>query len=196
MKKNFKIILIIVFLLGNFYLLLPPPPGLPALPNSLRSDEPGDTIQIKGVSAYYTDLPRKEVVEFYVQNFSRSSFFNIPFISYRLNHPPERIREVLRPTQYSTYVEEIVHPLRGSLFVSGYEWAKDPFTLPSERAKNIMLVNGKVYKFKVTLFIQYASWWKRVLIWWGIFGSIILIFLGFQKVFLTFKRQLFSSSKK
>lgn len=196
MKKLTKIIFFTVFLVGNFYLLLPPPADLPELPKSLKSDEPGDTVQIKGVSAYYTDLSRKEVVSFYSQAFSRSSFFNLPLPNYILNHPPERIREVLRATQYSTYVEEVVHPLRGSLFISGYEWEKDPFTPVKQRGKNILLVNGKVYQFKVTLFIQYAPWWERVLIWWGIYGSLALIIIAFEKVFLSFRGQLFSSSKK
>ena len=179
MKKIF----LTIFLLSNLYLLLPPPKELPDLPESLKSTEPGDTVQIKGVSAYYTDLPRKEVVEFYVQNFSRSSFLNIPFISYRLNHPPERIREVLRPTQFSTYVEEIVHPFRGSLFVNGYEWGNDPFTPVKQRGKNIIVVNGKTYQFKITLYRQYSSWWQRLLIWWGICLLIILIYLAIKVIF-------------
>lgn len=182
MNKFAKIIFFTIFLVGNFYLLLPPPAELPPLPESLRSDEPGDTVQIKGVSAYYTDLSRKEVVDFYSQTFSKSSFFNIPLISYRINHPPEKIREVLRTTQFSTYVEEVVHPLRGSLFINGYEWNNDPFTLPEQRNKNIIIVNGKTYRFKITLYLQYSSAWPRVLIWSGINIAMYLIFVSFQKI--------------
>ena len=185
MNKILKIILVIIFLLGNLYLLLPPPPELPELPDSLKSNEPGDTVQIKGVSALYTNLSRKEVVDFYTRNFSRSSFLGIPLISYRLNQPPERIREVLRPTQFSTYVEEVVHPFRGSLFINGYEWEKDPFTPVKERSKNIMIVNGKVYQFKITLYVQYASWWKRLLIWWGITVGLYFLFLAAKSILYT-----------
>jgi len=188
MKNFFKTLVLIVFFLGNLYLLLPPPPELPPLPNSIKSNEPGDTVQIKGVSAYYTDLSRQEVVDFYTKNFSFSSWLKIPLITYRLNHPPERIREVLRPTQFSTYVEEIVHPLRGSLFVNGYEWDNDPFTAPSQRSKNIILVNGKVYQFKVTLFLQYAPWWQRIAVWWGISFCFYWLFLALEKVAAGFKK--------
>jgi len=185
--KIIKFIAILFFFLGNFYLLLPPPSEIPPLPNSLRSTEPGDTVQIKGVSAYYTDLSRKEIVDFYFKNFSKSSFLGIPLITYKLNHPPERIREVLRPTQFSTYVEEIVHPLRGSLYINGYEWEKDPFTPPKQRVKNILIVNQKVYKCKVTLFVQYSAWWQRLIIWWGIFLAFVFLFKAYRTIFKTLK---------
>lgn len=175
MKRLIIIITIIIFILGNLYLILPSPAELPSLPDSLKSTEPGDTTQIPGVSAYYTDLPRKAVVDFYTKAFSRS-------IGYRLNHPPERIREVLRDTQQSTYVEEIVHPLRESLFINGFEWENDPFTGPSGRIKNATTINGKTYKCKVTLFYQGSKIWPRLLVFWGIYSVGFLLFRGFKAV--------------
>ncbi|MBM3209216.1 hypothetical protein FJZ40_02905 [Candidatus Shapirobacteria bacterium] len=182
-----KIITIIILILGSLYLILPSPPELPPLPESLRSVEPGDTVQIPGVSAYYTDLPRKEIVDFYTKPFSRSSFLGIPLITYRLNHPPERIREVLRETQQSTYVEEVTHPLRESLFISGFEWENDPFTKPSRRIKNASVVNGRTYKCKVTLFYQGAKPWQRLLVFGGIYLCGFLIYRGFKAVYETFR---------
>lgn len=172
--NKLKIFFIIVALLGTFYLVLPAPKDFPPLPNSVKSTEPGDTVQIANVSAYYTDMPRKEVVDFYFKYFSRSPFLNIPLITYKLNHPPERIREVLRETQQSTYVEEIVHPLRESVFVNGFEWDNDPFTQPSRRIKNILVVNGKTYQFKITLFYQESAIWQRLLVFY-----LSLIFVYF-----------------
>lgn len=182
MKRLIIIITIIIFILGNLYLILPSPAELPSLPDSIRSTEPGDTTQIPGVSAYYTDLPRKTVVDFYTKAFSRSSFLEIPLLGYRLNHPPERIREVLRETQQSTYVEEVVHPLRESLFINGFEWANDPFTRPSGRVKNATTINGKTYKCKVTLFYQGSKIWQRLLVFWGIYLAGFLIYKGFKTV--------------
>ena len=188
--KIFKIFLVILFLLGNAYLVLPSPilpQEMPPLPNSVRSSEPGDTTQVANVAAYYTDLSRKEVVNFYFNQFSRSSLNSILLITYKLNHPPERIREVLRDTQKSTFVEEIVHPLRESLFVSGFEWDNDPFTPEKQRIKNILVVNGKVYRFKVTLFYQGSQAWQRLLIWWGIWVLGYLLLVQYKKIYATFR---------
>lgn len=187
--KIVKILLAIAFFLGTFYLLLPSPRDFPPLPNSIKSVEPGDTIQIANVSACYTDTPRKEVVEFYQHYFSRSTFLGIPLITYKLNHPPERIREILRATQTSTYVEEIVHPLRESLFVSGFEWNNDPFTPPDRRIKNILIVNDKTYQFKVTLFYQESGIWPRLLIYYLILIAIYWLILVYKNLWQTWKKE-------
>jgi len=181
MKKK-KLFFFLIFILGTVYLCLPAPKKFPDLPNSLRSTEPGDTIQIPGVSAYYTDTSRREVVDFYFKYFSRSPFWGIPLITYKVNHPPERIREVLRETQQSTYVEEIIHPFRESVFVSGFEWENDPFTPPKSRIKNILLVDGKVYKFKVTLFYQESKLWQRLLIFYLSLFLFYLILEEYSKI--------------
>lgn len=173
MKKK-KLFFFLIFILGTIYLSLPAPKNFPDLPNSIKSTEPGDTVQIPGVSAYYTDTPRKDVINFYFKYFSRSPFLGIPLITYKVNHPPERIREVLRETQQSTYVEEIIHPFRESVFVSGFEWENDPFTPPKSRKKNILLVDGKIYKFKVTLFYQESKLWQRLIIF---YLSLFLFYL-------------------
>lgn len=166
MKLLNKIFLISFIALGTVYLLLPSPDNFPRLPGAVKSIEPGDTVQVENVSAYYTDMPRKEVVDFYFNYFSRSLFLNIPLITYKLNHPPERIREVLRDTQQSTYVEEIVHPFRESVFVNGFEWNNDPFTPPNSRGQNILVVDGKTYQFKVTIFYQESKVWQRLVIFY------------------------------
>ena len=166
MKLLNKIFLISFITLGTIYLLLPSPDNFPDLPGAVRSTEPGDTVQIENVSAYYTDMPRKEAVDFYFNYFSRSPFLNIPLITYKLNHPPERIREVLRDTQQSTYVEEIVHPFRESFFVNGFEWNNDPFTPAKSREQNIFVVDGKTYQFKVTIFYQKSVVWIRLIIFY------------------------------
>ncbi len=60
-----KLLFIIFLILGTIYLILPAPKNFPYLPNSIKSIEPGDTVQIANVSAYYTDTSRKEVVDYY-----------------------------------------------------------------------------------------------------------------------------------
>lgn len=189
MNKWIKLIFIILLVLGTFYLVLPSPAEFPPLPNSIKSIEPGDTVQIANVSAYYTDMPRKEVVNYYFNYFSRSLFLGIPLITYKLNQPPERIREILRSTQQSTYVEEIIHPLRESLFVNGFEWNNDPFTFPSRRIKNILIVNGKTYQFKVTLFYQESVLWQRLLVFYLSLGAIYLLFKVYSELLKKWKTE-------
>lgn len=186
-NKFFKCFFILLFLVGTFYLSLPAPENFPALPGSIKSIEPGDTTQIANVSAYYTDMPRKDVVDFYFSYFSRSPFLDTPLPTYKLNHPPERIREVLRDTQQTTFVEEIVHPLRESVFVSGFEWNNDPFTDPGRRIKNILVVNGKTYQFKITLYYQPSLVWQRFLIFYGCLGAIYLLIKAYKGFFNRFK---------
>lgn len=189
MSKFSKILYIVLFIVGTFYLTLPAPKDFPDLPGSVKSTEPGDTVQIDNVSAYFTDMPREEVVKFYYDYFSKSPFLNIPLPTYKLNHPPERIREVLRETQQSTYVEEIVHPLRESVFISGFEWDNDPFTAPQRRVKNILIVNGETYQFKVTLFYQESQVWQRLFVFYSILILSYLVFVAYKGIFERWKKK-------
>lgn len=183
MSKTSKIIFIILFIIGTLYLCLPAPKNLPALPDSVKSIEPGDTVQIANVSAYYTDMPRDQAVKFYFDYFSKSPFLGIPLPTYKLNHPPERIREVLRDTQQSTFVEEIVHPFRESVFVNGFEWNNDPFTSsPEDRLRNILIVNGKTYQFKITLFYQESKLWQRLVVYYLTLASVFLLVKAFEGI--------------
>lgn len=173
MKRFFTLFLYFFISLFLIYLLLPSPPEPPPLPQSLKSTEPGDTVEIPGLSAYYTDLSRQEVLDFYQKNFSRSSFLGTPFPTYRLNHPPEYARTTIRSTLQSSYYEEIVHPLRESLYVNGYEWQNDPFTKPEQREKNKPVIGGREFKSKVTIITRGSNPIFRVLIF---IGSLLLIF--------------------
>jgi len=188
---SFKKTLILFFYFFLFlifvYLLLPPPLEIPPLPESLKSTEPGDTIQIPGVSAYYTNLPRQEVLDFYQKNFSKSRFLGIPLLTYRLNHPPEYARQVIRDTQQSSYLEEIVHPLRESLFVNGYEWENDPFTPPASRSQYRMVINGKEFKCKVTIRPFFSNLWARVIVFIGIITISFLIIKELLKIYASIR---------
>jgi hypothetical protein len=173
MKKNKLFAWLIfapIYLFISFYLLLPAPLELPPLPDSLRSIEPGDTVQIPGVSAYYTDLDRQTVISFYENNFKNSSFLGFPLPTFKINHPPEKSRQIYVDTMRSYYLEEIVHPFRESLYVNGFEWENDVFTLPEKRIKNILMVGDQVFKSKVTLMRKSNS----PLIVWFVFNLLII----------------------
>ena len=138
--------IILPLLLFNFLALnylLSPIPDLPPLPFSTQSLEPGDTIQIPNVTGYYTNLTRTEVINFYRANYN--GLFRI-----RLNHPPEKSKEIIKDTIQSYYLEEFVLPFKESLYINGFEWENDVFTKPDKRIKNKLIYEGKEYKAKIT----------------------------------------------
>lgn len=142
-KKILLACFILFNLLASAY-LASPVPQLPDLPHSAKSDEPGDTIQIPNVSAFYTNLSRTEVINFYKANYN--GFFRI-----HLNHPPEKARDIIKDTIQSYYLEEFVLPYRETLYINGYEWENDVFTKIDSRAKNRLIYQGKEYRSKITL---------------------------------------------
>ena len=73
-KEKFKPLVFLLIFVFFIYLVLPVD-RVPDLPDSLKSDEPGDTVEMVGVSAFYTDKKREEVIGFYKDYFSKSSFF-------------------------------------------------------------------------------------------------------------------------
>lgn len=184
MKKSLIIALIIYFL-GIFYLVLPEP-VIPNLPNSLKSTEPGDTWQLPGVWAYYTNLSRRESIDFYKKSFSRSPFLGIPLPTYKLNHPPEYARETIIDTLNSNLYEELVHPFRESLFISGWIPSEDEVYLRQTKEPTTHFqVEGQRFSAKMTLYHVQSPIWARILIWTVTFivGGVLV---------LTFKKIIFS----
>ena len=144
MLKKFIFLSLFIFNLFAFLYLLSPLPQIPDLPDSAKSDEPGDTVQLKNVSAYYTNQTRTQITNYY------KSVYSGP-LRIILNHPPEKAREIIRDTIQSYYFEEFVLPFKQSLYINGFEWENDVFTKPDKRVKNKLLFNGKEYKAKITI---------------------------------------------
>jgi hypothetical protein len=143
----FKKIILFLLVLTNFAAatyLLSPLPSLPDLPQSLKSDEPGDTTQIPHLSAYYTNLSRQEVMKFYRQHYLAPLVIN-------LNHPPEKAKSVIRDTIRSYYFEELIIPFKESLYVNGFDWEKDVFTKPEKRIKNKIIYQDREFQSKITI---------------------------------------------
>ena len=92
------------------YVLLPSPSFPNPPPGSRQSEEDGDNETLLR-RAYFTDFTRQEVLDFYQKQFR----------GYRLNYPPEESQTLIRDQTRSTFLEEIVHPFRESIFVNGFE---------------------------------------------------------------------------
>lgn len=112
--------LALLFLLSTILLLIYVLPKSPEFPKPssdfVQSGEPAD-VESSLRRAYYTNLTREEVINHYKDEFNRG--FNI--YTPRLNYPPEDAPVLIRDQTKSTFLEEIVHPLRESLYINGFE---------------------------------------------------------------------------
>ncbi len=167
-KKIFPFILVLFNALFLAYLLIPTP-TLKDLPNSVKSDEPGDTVQMKNVTAFYTNLSRTEVINFY------RSVYTSPVLI-RLNYPPEYAKTIFRDTMQSYYLEEFSIPFKESLFINGFEWENDVFTKLEKRIVNKMIYKGIEYKSKITIKVIPTSPFIRLLNFLIIESSLIGLF--------------------
>jgi len=178
-RKIFISILIIFNLFAVFY-LTSNTPTLPDLPNSIKSDLPGDTVQISNVSAYFTNMTRTEVMNFYKAYYS--GLFRI-----NLNHPPERSKEIFVNTMQSYYLEEFVLPFKESLYVNGFEWENDVFTKVENRSKNKLVYNNKEYKAKITIRRFPTTIPNRLIAFFSTEIGLIIIVIVLKKIFINKK---------
>ena len=172
-KKVFLTILVVFNIFAVVYLVYPIP-ALPDLENSVKSDLPGDTIQITNVSGYFTNLSRQEVMNFYKKNYP--SLFRI-----NLNHPPEKAKEIIVKTIPSYYLEEFVLPFKESIYINGFEWEKDVFTKPEKRAKNTIYYQDVQYSSKITIRRFPVPIFNRLLAFFITQAGIIFAFFIYKK---------------
>lgn len=166
------------------YMLWPGPSNVAdfqPLPSSYKSRLEGDTIQIPNVSAYFSNNYRSFVIPFYRQNYLTDMHF--PFPPLTLNHPPEYSWVVIKKHTDTTYLEELVYPLRDSLYVNGME----PFN-PDKTPKYWGAIpfdeGDHMWDTKVTLRFYNSSYWARILVWLGISASIALLYRLGRKIII------------
>ena len=143
------------------------------LPNSDKSILPGDTYQIPNVAAYFSNSFRDFVVPFYLKNYQQNT--RLPFPPLRLNHPPEYSWDVIKKHTETTYLEELVYPLRDSLYVNGYEIFR-PDGTPIFYSVPKLEEAGKEWPTKHTLRFYPSNILVRIIVWLGIIISMKMIF--------------------
>lgn len=178
MLKKTGIIFIIAFNLFAIAYLVSPTPTIPDLANSVKSQEPGDTVQIPNVSGYYTNMTRTQVMNFYKAHYTSPFLINI-------NYPPEKSKEIIKDTIQSYYFEEFNIPFKESLYVNGFEWENDVFTKPEKRIKNKLIYNGKEYKAKITIRTFPVSVPKRLISFFFMEAVIITGLIIYKKMVFT-----------
>lgn len=141
MKKAVKIFYILFSLTLLFYVALPNF-GFPKPPSdSVQSSEPADT-ETPLRRAYFTNLSRADVLNWYENQFKESRFLNIPMPTFLLNYPPEESQAIIRDQTRSTFLEEVVNPFRETMFINGYE--------PKENDdENRIIINGVHWRQKI-----------------------------------------------
>lgn len=172
-----KKILYIVYILASgiilFYVALPSP-GFPAqLPNSLKSNEPAD-VESPLRRAYFTDMSRQEVLNWYTFQFKTSGFMNLSLPTYLLNYPPEESGTIIRDQTRSTFLQEIVHPFRETLYVNGYEPKPDD-------NENKIVINGTPFRQKIIVRYVPTNTFLRLLVALGFLTAAPMLFNEFFK---------------
>lgn len=176
-KKIFSILFVVFSAITLFYLSFPnfdfpsPPPG------ALRSQEPGDT-ETPLRRAYFTDYDRGQVMEWYKNQMSHSSFLGLPLPTYLLNYPPEDAQTLIRDQTRTTFLEEIVHPMRESLYVNGFE--------PSN-PKDAVIIEGTHYRQKIIIKYVPSDLFVRFGVLVGLIAFVILIFNSWSKTLKDFR---------
>jgi hypothetical protein len=168
MKNFVKTVYLVCSIFFLIYLFLPNPSFPEPTSESLQSNEPAD-VETNLRRGFYTDLSRSQVLGHYQHEFSRSTFLDIPLPTYRLNYPPEEAQTLIRDQARSTFLEEIVHPFRESLFVNGFK--------PKE-AKDVIVVDGKKWDEKIIIRFVPSNRIVRLLI--GGFSLILFYVLILQ----------------
>lgn len=106
-----KILFAIFGIAFLIYLVIPEPSFPGSLWDFKASTEPADK-ETPLRRGYYTNLTREQVTSHYSKEFGWGI---------RLNYPPEDAQTLIRDQTRSTFLEEIVHPFRESIFVNGFE---------------------------------------------------------------------------
>lgn len=128
-----KVILLVLLLVAVGYLLLPEPKFPQAPPNTFKSNEPADTESIYR-QAYYTNMSRQEIMDYYYRSMGGWGI--------RLVLPPEDSYTVIRDQARSSYLEEVVHPVREAMYINAF--------VPTKPAEQID-IGGVHYLNKLTI---------------------------------------------
>src|SRR3990167_6404643 len=180
MKILPRIIFIVFSVLLILYLILPNPPYPEPPPDALQSNEPADT-ESPLRRAYFTDFTREQVMQHYKSQLDRSSFLKVPLPTYRLNYPPEEAQTIIRDQTRSTFLEEITHPLRESVFINGFQ---------AKNEKDTILIDDKIWLEKITVRFVPSSVYFRLVVGLSVLFLIPLIINSWSLTLILLKKEL------
>jgi hypothetical protein len=170
--KNFAKIIFVLF--GIFlltYLIWPAPPFPTTLWDFTSSTEPADK-ESPMRRGYYTNLTREQLMSHYSTEFGWGE---------RLNYPPEEAKTLIRDQTKATFLEEIVHPMRESIFVAGNELGS---------GMGVFEVDGTDFKQKVIVKYMISNVFVRVFIGLSTLGLIWILGGEWAKTIKTLKLKI------
>ncbi len=161
MKRFLPIFVFLAIYLSGLFYVLPqnrPFPGPP--PDAVQSMELAD-IETPLRRAYFTNYTRDQVMAHYAAQMSQW-----PHLT--LNYPPEDSQTIIRDQTRSWYLEELVQPLRQSVFVNGFI---------AQKPQDDIWYKGIHYEEKITIRLAQSSRVSRVLVWTLISLLMYIIFV-------------------
>jgi hypothetical protein len=189
MLKKVLVAFFVVFSLSLLFYVSLPNFDFPKPPfGSVQSNEPADT-ETPLRRAYFTNYTRQQVLDWYEAQFKYSTFHNIPLPTYLLNYPPENSQSIIRDQTRSTFLQEIVHPFRETVFINGYEPAPTDY-------ENRIVIDGTHWRQKIIIKYIPSSLILRLLITLTTLASIPVIYLAFVPEISFLKRMLKSRKMK
>lgn len=155
--RIFWVVFTIFGLLFIAYLSFPSPRFPAELPGSYQSSLPGD-VETPLRRGYYTDMTRSDVLSWYESQFKWGPL---------LNYPPENAQTLIRDQTQSTFLQEIVHPFRESIYINGFE--------PTEAQYN-QIADGKTWRQKVIVRYVPSSLVLRLVLGFMTLGLVYLLY--------------------
>lgn len=111
-------------------------------------------------------------MSWYKVQLDQSAFMNILLPTYRLNYPPEEAQTIIRDQTRSTFLEEIVHPFRESIYINGFE-PKDP--------KDAVIIEGRHFRQKIIVRFVPSPPIVRVAVFAGIIFFVNVLYREWRK---------------
>lgn len=164
MKKIYLLFVSMLLLVLTIYLFLPEPKYPAPPPNAVQSVEDADS-EDPLRRAYFTNYTREQVMDHY-----RNQFRYRP-LTLGLNYPPEDGQTLIRDQTRSTYLEELVHPLRESLYINGFT---------ARVAKDDIWYKGVHYQAKIT--VKYVPTSIYIRLPMAIASLVALLFVVWQYI--------------
>jgi hypothetical protein len=174
--KILKVLFVTTCLVLLFYISLPNFTFPKPLPDSLQSTEPAD-LETPLRRGYFTNYTRAQVISWYESQFDHSSFLNIKLPTLLLNYPPEDAQTLIRDQTSSTFLQELVHPLRESIYINGFE-------PPSYDNKPVFNVGGKYWRQKIIIKMVPTSIFVRIAVFGAEVFCMVVLFKGFRETFI------------
>ncbi|MGA2910797.1 MAG: hypothetical protein ABSE04_03320 [Candidatus Microgenomates bacterium] len=172
-NRILKVIFVFFCIVFLVYLSLPnftfptPPPG------SLKSQEPAD-LETPLRQGYFTNYTRAQVISWYENQFNHSSFLGLKLSTFLLNYPPEDAQTLIRDQTSSTFLQQLVHPFRESMYINGFE-------PPSYNNEPIFFVGGKHWTQKIIIRFVPTPIWTRLAVFAGTATFIVILYIEWSK---------------